>query len=65
MAVPKSLKRITPEKAQAQIKRHLSKGTGEYEYPNNTGDFIYRTDKGHYWLIREFMGQFETGKCSL
>ena len=65
MATPKSLKRITPEKAKALIKKHLSKGTGAYEYPNDLGDFIYRTDKGHYYLIREFMGQFETGKCIL
>ena len=65
MATPKSLKRITPEKAKALINKHISKGTGAYEYPNDLGDFIYRTDKGHYYLIREFLGQFETGKCSL
>lgn len=65
MAIPKTLKQIDATKAEALIKKHLANGTGQWEYPDEVGDFVYKDGRG-YWLIRkDFMGDYETGKVSM
>ena len=62
MAIPYALKPIDSKKAKRTIAKHLKDGTGEYEYPGNVGDFIYSIPSGKEYLIREFMGKYETGR---
>ena len=64
MATPKSLKPIPADEAQALIKKHLKAGTGHYEYPDNVGDFVYKTKQGVYLIRENFGGRYETGKIS-
>lgn len=59
MATPKTLKRIDADKAQALINKHLKLGTGYYE-SGEYSDFIYKKGNKEY-LIREFLGRYETG----
>lgn len=63
MAIPKTLKRIDEAKALKIISKHLKAGTGEYEYSDNQGDFIYK-QSGKMYLIREFLGRYETGQVA-
>lgn len=63
MAIPKTLKPIDVEKALKLIEKHTKAGTGEWEYPNQVGDFVYNTSNGMY-LIRECFGHYETGRVS-
>ena len=64
MAIPKTLRYISKDRAERLIEKHLKNGTGEYEYPNATGDFVYKDGTG-YHLIRECFGHYETGKVCL
>ena len=64
MAIPYTLKQIDEAKAKKIIEKHTKDGTGQYEYPNEVGDFVYKTGKGWY-LIREFLGKYETGRVVL
>lgn len=64
MATPKSLKPISADEAQALIAKHLKAGTGAYEYPDNVGDFVYKTKQGMYLIRENFGGRYETGKVS-
>lgn len=65
MAIPKTLKRIDADKALKLIDKHTKAGTGQYEYPNNVGDFIYKSGKGYYLIRENFNGNYETGKVSM
>lgn len=64
MAIPKSLKPISREKALKLIEKHTKAGTGSYEYSGNVGDFVYKSGKGMYLLREQFSGDFETGKVA-
>ena len=63
MATPKYLRPMVEDRAYDTIKEHLEKGTGEWEGASFHSDFIY-TKNGKEWLIREFLGKFETGPVS-
>ena len=62
MAIPKTLKPIDADKALKLIENHTKAGTGQYEYADNVGDFIYKTAKGYYLIRENFNGRYETGK---
>lgn len=67
MAIPKTLKEISAEKAQALIDKHTRAGTGEWESSPNHSDFVYKSGNG-YKLLRPPCwagGQWETGVVSL
>lgn len=66
MAIPKTLKPISKEKAMALIEKHLKAGTGEWEGSPMYSDFIYGKNC-RYTLLRPpvWGGEWETGKVSL
>ena len=67
MAIPKTLKPITKDRAEKLIAEHLRKGDGYWEGSPNYSDFIYGKDY-HLTLLRPpcwFGGEWETGKVSL
>ena len=64
MAVPKTLKPISKEKALAIIARHEKAGTGSWEGTPMYSDFVYG-DFPKLTLIRPFLGSFETGRVSM
>lgn len=66
MAIPKTLKSISKEKAMALIEKHLKAGTGYWEDSPMYSDFIYGKDD-RCTLLRPPIcgGDWETGKVSL
>lgn len=65
MAIPKTLKPIDADKALKLIEKHTKDGTGQYEYADNVGDFVYKTANGYYLIRENFNGRYETGKVAM
>lgn len=63
--IPRSLKRIPNITAERLIKRHTKAGTGQWEYPDKVGDFVYHTGKGYYMIRKNFNNTYEKGKVCL
>ena len=64
MAVPKTLKPISKEKALSLIAKHEKAGTGSWEGSPMNSDFVYGVFP-KLTLIRPFLGKFETGRVSM
>lgn len=67
MAVPKTLRHIDFDKAQALIAKHLKNDTGWWEGAVGYSDFVYETAPLKRWLIRPGFSDnsWETGKVSM
>ena len=65
MAIPKSLKPISKDKALSIIKRHQKSGTGEWEGTPMLSDFIYGTDFKLTLIRPNSWGDWETGRVSM
>ena len=67
MAIPKTLREITPQAAERAISRHMKQGTGYWEGSPMYSDFVYRNGNG-FMLVRPpccHGGNWETGKVSM
>lgn len=67
MAIPKTLKPIASDKAQAIIRKHEQAGTGHWEGSPMYSDFVYGKDF-NLTLLRPPSwsgGNWETGRVSL
>ena len=65
MAIAKSLKQITKDKALALIAKHEKDGTGEWEGKPMWSDFVYGKIP-RLTMIRPWTGDlWETGRVSL
>lgn len=65
MAIPKTLKKLDAAKAEMLIKKHMMNGTGQWEYPDEVGDFVYKEGTGYILIRRNFVGEYETGKVAM
>lgn len=66
MAIPKTLKPISKEKAMALIEKHLKDGTGEWEGSPMYSDFIYGKNCRYTLLRPPTWGEdWETGRVKL
>lgn len=67
MAIPKSLKPISADKALALVNKHSNAGTGEWEGSPMYSDFVYGKSPKFTLLRPPFYGKgdWETGRVSL
>ena len=65
MAIPKTLKPITKEKALALIAKHEKAGTGEWEGSPMLSDFVYGPFPKLTLIRPSNYGDWETGKVSM
>ena len=52
MAIPKTLKEISKDKAEKIIQKHIKSGTGRWEGSAGYSDFVYNT--GSKYIINKF-----------